>query len=202
MCGISGFLSFDRRFSKPDLESMTDCLVHRGPDASGYYYDNTIGLGHRRLSIIDLSDNANQPMHSRCGRYVMVFNGEIYNFRELAKALNSDLKTHSDTEVLLESFVKWGPGFVEKLNGMFAFAIYDKRDELLYVYRDRMGIKPLFFYRHDNDFVFASELKSLKQLPSLEKGGINKQAINDFLYMGYIPAPLSIYQNIQKFPSG
>lgn len=202
MCGIAGFLSFDKHFSKTDLENSTNKLTHRGPDASGFYFDDIIGLGHRRLSIIDLSDSANQPMTSHCGRYIIVFNGEIYNFKELLTGLKTKLKTHSDTEVLLQSFIEWGPDFVQKLNGMFAFAIYDKEDQKLFVYRDRMGIKPLYFYQNENDFVFASELKALKQIPSLNKGEINKKAISNFLYQGYIPAPLSIYENIQKFPSG
>lgn len=202
MCGIAGFLSFNKNFSKPDLENITNALTHRGPDAAGYYFNEIIGLGHRRLSILDLSDIANQPMFSHCGRYVIVFNGEIYNYREIAKDLDVALKTTSDTEVLIESFVKWGTSFVNKLNGMFAFTIYDTKEELLYVYRDRMGIKPIYYYHSENDFVFASELKSLKKLSSLNKGGLNKQALNQFLYLGYIPAPHSIYNNIKKFPSG
>jgi asparagine synthase (glutamine-hydrolysing) len=202
MCGIAGFLSFNQNFSKPDLENITNALIHRGPDAAGFYYNNIIGLGHRRLSIIDLSNAANQPMFSHCGRYVIIFNGEIYNFREIAKDLDVALKTTSDTEVLIESFVKWGVDFVNKLNGMFAFTIYDTKEELLYVYRDRMGIKPIYYYHSKNDFVFASELKSFNHLPSIDKGGLNKTALNEFLYLGYIPAPLSIYNNIKKFPSG
>jgi len=202
MCGIAGFLSFSDSFSKIDLENITNALSHRGPDASGFYFNNTVGLGHRRLSIIDLSTAANQPMFSHDGRYVIVFNGEIYNYKEIAEELDCKLRTTSDTEVLLESFVKWGTAFVNKLNGMFAFAIYDTQDELLYLFRDRMGIKPIYYYQADNKFVFASELKSFDRLPEKYKSGLNKQAINDFLYLGYIPAPLSIYNNIKKFPSG
>jgi asparagine synthase (glutamine-hydrolysing) len=202
MCGIAGFLSFNQIFSKPDLENITNALIHRGPDAAGFYYNNIIGLGHRRLSIIDLSNAANQPMFSQCGRYVIVFNGEIYNYKEIANDLNVQLKTTSDTEVLIEAFVQWGVNFVNRLNGMFAFVIYDTRDELIYIYRDRMGIKPIYYYHNDNDFVFASELKSFNHLPSINKGGINKTALNEFLYLGYIPAPLSIYNSIKKFPSG
>ncbi len=202
MCGIAGFLSFSVNFSKPDLENMTNALAHRGPNAAGFYFNDKVGLGHRRLSIIDLTEAANQPMHSQCGRYVIVFNGEIYNYREIARELKVTLKTTSDTEVLLESFIQFGTGFVNKLNGMFAFVIYDTKEAVLYVYRDRMGIKPIYYYHDETNFIFASELKSFDVLPNIYKGGTNKQAINDFLYLGYIPAPLSIYNNIKKFPSG
>jgi asparagine synthase (glutamine-hydrolysing) len=202
MCGIAGFLSFNKSFSRENLENITSALKHRGPDAGGFYFNEVVGLGHRRLSILDLSEVANQPMFSHCGRYVIVFNGEIYNYREIAKDLDVELKTTSDTEVLLESFIKWGVDFVHKLNGMFAFFIYDSKEELLYVYRDRMGIKPIYYYYVENDFIFASELKSFNHLPEKYKGEINKQALNQFLHLGYIPEPHSIYKNIKKFPSG
>lgn len=202
MCGIAGFLSFNKSFSKENLEDITNTLKHRGPDAAGFYFNELAGLGHRRLSILDLSEVANQPMFSHCGRYVIVFNGEIYNYREIAKDLAIELKTTSDTEVLLEAFIKWGVDFVHRLNGMFAFVIYDTKEELLYVYRDRMGIKPIYYYYAENDFIFSSELKSFNSLLKKYKGTINKQALNQFLHLGYIPAPHSIYENIKKFPSG
>lgn len=202
MCGIAGFLSFKKQFSKEDLENITNVLAHRGPNASGFYFNNNVGLGHRRLSIIDLSEAANQPMFSKCGNYIIVFNGEIYNYKEIATELKIDTQTTSDTEVLIEAFAKKGPSFVKMLNGMFAFAIYDIQKELLYLYRDRMGIKPIYFYHYENEFIFASELKSFNQLSSNIKGGMNKQALNQFLYLGYIPTPHSIYNNIKKFPSG
>ncbi len=202
MCGIAGFLSFSKNFSKENLENITNVLKHRGPDAAGFYFNELVGLGHRRLSILDLSEVANQPMFSHCERYVIVFNGEIYNYREIAKDLAVELRTTSDTEVLLESFIKWGVDFVHRLNGMFAFVIYDTKEELLYVYRDRMGIKPVYYYYAENDFIFTSELKSFNALPKQYKGNINKQALTQFLHLGYIPAPHSIYENIKKFPSG
>jgi asparagine synthase (glutamine-hydrolysing) len=127
MCGISGFIS--KKFNKDELFKMTHSLKHRGPDTEGYFFDSQkgVGLGHRRLSIIDLSEDANQPMTSHCGRYVMVYNGEIYNYKEIAKKLNEvKWETSSDTEVILAAFSKWKFDFVNELNGMFAIAIYEK----------------------------------------------------------------------------
>lgn len=203
MCGIAGYFSKNDKFNSENLALMTNAIQHRGPDASGFFFDDGVGLGHRRLSIIDLSDTANQPMFSSCGRYVLVFNGEIYNYKEIAQQLHDyQFSTHSDSEVLLAAFIHWGKDFVHRLNGMFAFAIYDKQERSLFLFRDRMGIKPIYYYRDDKQFVFASELKSFEAIDSIDKGGINKQAINDFLHLGYIPSPHSIYQNIKKFPSG
>ncbi|WP_457619053.1 asparagine synthase (glutamine-hydrolyzing), partial [Lutibacter sp.] len=175
---------------------MTQKLYHRGPNADGYFFDGICGLGHRRLSILDLSEQANQPMHS--SNFVIVFNGEAYNFHEIAKDLQLKLRTSSDTEVILEAFIKKGIDFVNELNGMFALAIYDKRKQELYVLRDRIGIKPLYYFWDGNKFAFASELKSLSQLNQ----EINQAAIHDFLHLGYIPAPKSIYKNIFKLPAG
>lgn len=203
MCGIAGYFSNTEIAHHDELSLMTNAIKHRGPNAAGYYTSAHVGLGHRRLSIIDLSETANQPMYSSCGRYVIVFNGEIYNFKEIAQELSDySFSTHSDTEVLLAAFIRWGTGFVHRLNGMFAFAIYDLKQECLYLYRDRMGIKPLYYFKDATRFVFASELKSLEAISSISKSNIDHQAINDFLYLGYIPSPNSIYQNIKKFPSG
>lgn len=186
---------------------MTNAIAHRGPDAEGYFTDECIGLGHRRLSIIDLSNAANQPMHSACNRYVMVYNGEVYNYKEIALELKKlkptlNLQTTSDTEVILEAFVCYGETFVNKLNGMFAIAIYDKENKELFLYRDRMGIKPIYYYWEEGNFIFASELKAFKKLKGQLNFNINRDAINEFLHLGYIPEPHSIYQQIKKFPSG
>ncbi|HYE75262.1 MAG TPA: asparagine synthase (glutamine-hydrolyzing), partial [Blastocatellia bacterium] len=136
-------------------------------------------------------------------RYVIVFNGEVYNFQEIAKDLDCDLRTTGDTEVIIEGFAKWGPKCVERFNGMFAFAIYDTQDKTLYLYRDRMGIKPIYYYWQNGLFAFASELKALLQLDQVKKNlSLNHQAINLYLHLGYIPEPHSIYNNIYKFPSG
>lgn len=204
MCGIAGFYS--PLFSHDDLASMTNRIAHRGPDASGYSLIGKCGLGHRRLSIIDLSDSANQPMTSHSGKHIMVFNGEIYNYLEIEAELRKTnpslaLKTHSDSEVILEAFETWGVSFVEKLNGMFAIAIYSIDNRILYLFRDRMGIKPIFIYHQNNTFAFASELKALKELLHAKANlSINRDAIGEFLHLGYIPAPRTIYQEINKFP--
>ncbi|MCB0756024.1 MAG: asparagine synthase (glutamine-hydrolyzing), partial [Flavobacteriales bacterium] len=154
-----------------------------------------------RLSIIDLSTAANQPMRSGCGRYWMVFNGEIYNYREIAKELDVKLKTSGDSEVILEAFAKWGPQMVNRLNGMFAIAIFDTSEKKLYLFRDRLGIKPIYVYRKNGIIAFASELKAIKALKELSLT-INRQAIPYFLHLGYIAQPLSIYNEVEKFPSG
>ncbi|MGN6164542.1 MAG: asparagine synthase (glutamine-hydrolyzing) [Flavisolibacter sp.] len=208
MCGISGFFSAKNKLGKEDLLQMTSCLKHRGPDAGGLFIseDEHTGLGHRRLSILDLSDAANQPMYSSCGRYVIVFNGEVYNFREIAAFLKQQnpslqLNTTSDTEVVLQAFIQNGSSVFSELNGMFAFAIYDKEQRKLTLCRDHIGIKPLFYYWDGESFVFASELKALANLKQLGKD-VNEQAISQFLHLGYIPEPLTIYRNVYKFPSG
>jgi asparagine synthase (glutamine-hydrolysing) len=203
MCGIAGFIDYTKNSVEADLHLITDCIAHRGPDAAGYFFDGTVGLGHRRLSILDLSDAANQPMYAQNENHVIIYNGEVYNFQEIAEKLNVRLQTTSDTEVILEAFIKWGPDFVHELNGMFAFAIFDRKAEKFYLYRDRMGIKPVYYFYDGNRFAFSSELKSLVQLPFLKgKLTLNQEAISQFLYLGYIPRPNSIYNEIKKMDSG
>ncbi len=203
MCGIVGFYSNNNLFSKDEMSKMLQKISHRGPDAEGTYFAKGVGLGHKRLSIIDLSKEANQPMYSHSGNSVIVFNGEIYNFKEIITELGIKTKTLSDTEVIIEAFEKWGPSFVEKLNGMFAMAIYQIAENKLFLFRDRMGIKPLFYYFKDNQLVFASELKALIQADHIKKKiEINPEAVNTFLHLGYIPAPNTIYKNINNFPQG
>ena len=209
MCGLAGYYSHDGFFSGEDLRSMTTLLRHRGPDAEGFFHDEICGLGHTRLSIIDLSTRANQPMVSSNDRFMIIYNGEIYNFREIGARLKFPistsnqvhLKTSSDTEVILESFVQSGVDFVQQLNGMFVIVIYDKITQELYLFRDRVGIKPLYYFWDGKNFAFASELKSLKLLNQIDKS-INKSSINNFLHLGYIPTPLSIYEKIHKMPAG
>ncbi len=205
MCGITGFYANNNPdfVSKSELDQMTSCLDHRGPDAVGSYYSETIGLGHQRLSIIDLSSDANQPMASHSMRYVCVYNGEVYNFKQLAIDLDVEFKTGSDTEVIVEAFAEWGVTFINKINGMFAIAIYDKQENILYLFRDRIGIKPIYYFWDGSNFAFSSELKSLVKIETIRKSrSINPQAINEFLHIGYIPEPNTIYTNIRKFPSG
>jgi asparagine synthase (glutamine-hydrolysing) len=202
MCGITGFFSFKNSFSHSDLVNMTNALSHRGPDALGYYLSESerVGLGHARLSILDLSENANQPMTSDEGRYKIVYNGEIYNYKSILPSA-IPLKTSSDTEVVLKSFIYFGIDFIKKLNGMFAFSIYDEKEDKLFLFRDPLGIKPLFYFYDGENFAFSSEIKSLLKFPKV-KGAINKKSIAYFLHLGYIPEPLTIYENIYKFPSG
>jgi asparagine synthase (glutamine-hydrolysing) len=209
MCGIAGYYSFEDFFTVDHLKKMTSSLRHRGPNAEGFYNDEVCGLGHRRLSVIDLSDRANQPMTSANGRYIIIYNGEVYNFREIGAMLKSipgnedsiQLKSSSDTEIILEAFSAYGIDFVQHLNGMFAIAIYDKQLQELHLYRDRLGIKPLFYYWDGKKFAFASELKALRTIVELDFR-LRQEAIKEFLYLGYIPAPNTIYENFYKMESG
>lgn len=201
MCGIAGFLSFQNTLQETQLLEMTATLSHRGPDAQGIFFDGVCGLGHRRLSIIDLSEQANQPMFSQNGRYVIVFNGEIYNYQEIAEKLQISPQTHSDTEIILEAFAQKGTACVQLFNGMFAFAIYDSQKQELYLCRDRIGKKPIYYFWNGHHFAFASELKALMKLPFIKKD-LNYTAIEDFLHLGYIPRPHTIYEDIAKMYSG
>jgi asparagine synthase (glutamine-hydrolysing) len=205
MCGIAGAFSKDG-IQYNALVHATDVMEHRGPDSKGYFSDESerVFLGHRRLSIIDLSNAATQPMYSADGRYVMVYNGELYNYLQLkAKLPNHDWKTHSDTEVIIELFSAFGAECFSWFNGMFAVAIYDKKDQRLTISRDQVGIKPIFYYWDEQTLVFGSELKVIKDY--CEKAGIklttNKEAIPYFLHLGFIPEPLSIYNKVYKFPA-
>jgi asparagine synthase (glutamine-hydrolysing) len=200
MCGIAGFVS--RKFSGNHLRQMTDCLQKRGPDAEGWFVDEEagLGLGHRRLSVIDLSAAANQPMWSADRRYCIIFNGEIYNYREVAIKYDIRQRTSSDTEVIVESFAKAGINCLQDFNGMFTIAIWDKQQKKLYLVRDRFGVKPLVYYWNGKDLAFASQLKAIMNLP-IEKV-LNKTALQDYLFLEYIPAPATILENIYKLPNG
>jgi asparagine synthase (glutamine-hydrolysing) len=183
---------------------MNDRIVHRGPDDEGLYTDNGIAaMGMRRLSIIDLS-TGNQPMHNETGDIVIVFNGEIYNYKVLKSELElAGVKfyTQSDTEVILRLYEKYGKSMLHKLNGMFAFSIYDKRENQVFIARDRFGEKPLYYYHNEEKFVWASELKSIISVfPELKK--ISTKGISLFFSLTYIPAPYSIYQDIYKLMPG
>jgi asparagine synthase (glutamine-hydrolysing) len=207
MCGILGIINHRNTVNDATFGQMISSLEHRGPDANGMYKDEDAMLGHLRLSILDLSEAANQPMHSHCGRYAMVYNGEVYNFRELQDEIQKaepgfKPATTSDSEIILEAFVRWKTSFVEKLNGMFAIAIWDKSEKQLYLFRDRMGIKPIYYFHKNGFFAFAPELKALTSCPEI-KGELNIDytAINQYLHLGYIPGPLSIFKEIRKFPA-
>ncbi len=163
MCGIAGILNLTNRHRHTAaIQSMTDRIAHRGPDAEGIYVDDHIALGHRRLSIIDLQEIANQPMWDYSGRYVIVFNGEIYNYQEIKARLGGyPFKTQSDTEVILAGYATWGIHCLERFNGMFAFAIWDTKEEVLFVARDRLGKKPFYYHLSPDHFIFSSEVRSM-----------------------------------------
>ena len=205
MCGIAGIVS-SKESDKQIIRNMTTALAHRGPDASGYYDSHRVQLGHRRLSIIDLDARANQPFQSQSGRHVMVYNGEIYNFKSIAARLQQEgvsLRTTSDTEIIIEAFERWGVGCVHLFAGMFAIAIYDTQEEALYLFRDRIGKKPLYYYWKDGLLAFASEIKALWQHPVVSaNSAIRCSTVSAFLQLGYIQQPNTFYENISKFPAG
>ena len=183
------------------IKKMNAVTHHRGPDATGIFLSGKMSLGNNRLSIIDLDASANQPMEGANGRYVIVYNGEVYNFKELKKELaDYPFRTKSDTEVILAAYMLWGEKCVERLNGMFAFAIWDKQKEELFLARDHAGIKPLYYYHDDTRFVFSSEIKALLEHPILRKVDID--SLNHYLQLNYVPAPGTMFANIKKFPTG
>lgn len=206
MCGINGVIW---RHAAPEnreaiIRSMNDALVHRGPDDSGTWQSAQVGLGHRRLCVIDTSDANRQPMCSPDGDHVLVYNGEIYNYRELRKTLEGMghcFRTSGDTEVLLAGFSAWGMEVFSRCNGMFAAAIYIQSTETLILARDRLGIKPLFYAWHQGTFSFSSEMGPLCQ-HSLADTTTNRDALHAYLQYLYIPAPQTIYQGISKLLPG
>jgi asparagine synthase (glutamine-hydrolysing) len=205
MCGLVGFRSvkYYYEFSK-DLDRAVSCLTHRGPDDSGFFYDKEMGIGlaHRRLSIIDLSSAGRQPMTS--DDVSIIYNGEIYNFKEIRKTLEGyghKFKSNTDTEVVLKSYLQWGVDCLKKFIGMFAFAIWDGRKKRLFLARDRIGIKPLYYHFSEGTFLFASELKALMSF-SIFKRDIDPDSIPLFLHYQYIPAPRTIFKNTFKLLPG
>ncbi|MFT5133588.1 MAG: asparagine synthase (glutamine-hydrolyzing) [Gammaproteobacteria bacterium] len=206
MCGIAGFIS-TKQESTTIIESMTSALKHRGPDNQGVWCDleNHLYFGHQRLSIVDLSPAGNQPMHSACGRYCIIYNGEVYNTEEIRKKLISIGKKfcgYSDTEVIVEACATWGiTKTVNELIGMFAFALWDKTELTLYLVRDRLGIKPLYWGSFDGLFLFGSELKSLREHPGWTPE-VDRNALSAYLRHSYVPTPHSIYKNIFKLKPG
>jgi asparagine synthase (glutamine-hydrolysing) len=203
VCGIAGFSLFNHvEGNEASLEKMGNAIFHRGPDAGGTYIDEFVGLCHRRLSIIDLSEAGNQPMFSGCKNLVIVFNGEIYNFLELREELEQQgvaFNSHSDTEVILELYKKEGVDCLKRLNGMFAFALWDKQKDLLFIARDRLGKKPLYYFSKDGRFAFASEIKAILTLEDIPRK-IRLDAVYDFFAYQYVPDPKSIFEDIHKLP--
>lgn len=206
MCGITGFVDLRNSSSEIILKKMTDALMHRGPDGGSQMFDNstdfTLGLGHRRLAIIDLSEGGTQPM--QLGKLWICFNGEIYNYQEIKNeliALGHTFITSSDTEVILHSYKQWAETCLEKFRGMFAFVIIDKEKEEVFCVRDRVGVKPFYYYLKDGLFMFASELKAILAHPSFEKK-IHKEAVELYMQFGNIPAPFTIFENVHKMRPG
>jgi len=209
MCGIAGFFGSNSARKRDELvatvRAMTDALVHRGPDDDGAWVDagRGVGLGHRRLSILDLSPEGHQPMLSGDGRFVIVFNGEVYNFQSLRGELEAkghQFRGHSDTEVMLAAFLEWGVvESTKRFNGMFAFGLWDRQDCVLHLGRDRLGEKPLYYGWFGETLVFASELKAIKRHPQFA-ANIDRRALTALLRHSYVPEPLSIYQGIHKLP--
>ena len=204
MCGIAGILTSDRSEPSPErLQRLSTAIAHRGPDGVGIWSSGGVGLVHRRLAIIDLSTEANQPMHDRLGGLTIVFNGEIYNYRELRKELETagaSFKTQSDTEVILEGYRAWGVECVKRLRGMFAFVLWDDEASRAFIARDRIGKKPLFYTTAtDGSLVFASELKALASATSLE---VDWEAIRLFFGLQYVPTPRTGFKNVSQLPIG
>lgn len=206
MCGISGFADFTKKSGKDVLEKMNRMLAHRGPDGEGYGLYNdpaaTIGLGHRRLSIIDLTEGGRQPQSFQS--LYITFNGEIYNYAEIKKELElkgHEFHSHSDTEVILHAYKEWGNACLQKFIGMFALVIYDEGNQKLFACRDRAGVKPFFYYMKDGLFLFGSELKALLQHPGFIKE-INTDAAAAYMQYGYVPTPHCIFKNTCKLKPG
>jgi asparagine synthase (glutamine-hydrolysing) len=203
MCGIAGIFSFDRRINLPQtIRHMTNAMAHRGPDSDGFYTNDIVALGHRRLSIIDLSTAANQPIVDYTGRYQIIFNGEIYNFQDVKKMLpDYPFSTNSDTEVLLAAYSKWGSACLPLLKGMFAFAIWDTVEQELFIARDRMGVKPVYYFANENVFLFASELRGILGSGIVEAKA-DALALKEFLSYQSVGAGQSAIQNIVQLEAG
>jgi len=205
MCGICGIVITDKRemIDRRILQRMNDSLKHRGPDEEGYFVEDFVGFGHRRLSIIDVKDGQ-QPIFNEDRSKVIIFNGEIYNYQDLRQFLIKKghlFRTKSDTEVILHLYEEFGELCVQKLRGMFAFAIYDINNKNLFLARDRLGIKPLYYYYYENKLLFASEIKAILEYKNVNKD-IDVTAFFDYLNYLYVPTPKSIFSKIHKLPAG
>ncbi len=205
MCGIAGILQLDRAARAPSavLERMLQAIFHRGPDEDGRLIDGELAMGMRRLSIIDLADGK-QPIFDESGRYAVVFNGEIYNYRELRVDLlqrGHTLKTHSDTEVIVHLFEEYGPSCLKHLRGMFAIAVWDNVERVLFIARDRLGIKPLYYTQQNGALIFASEIKAILEHPNVV-ATLDRRALTNFLSLKYVPAPDTLFAGIKSLPPG
>ncbi len=205
MCSIAGFAANFR--DEKLIEEMNNTLSHRGDDDSGIYISEDkskgfVHLSHNRLSILDISKNASQPFVSECKNYVIVYNGEIYNFKEIRKELvkrGYKFVSNGDTEVLLYAYKEWGREALDRFIGMFAFCIFDRVKNILFLARDRAGVKPLYFFYDRGEFVFASEIKGILKYKNFKKA-INRDVVPFYLRFGYIPSPFSIFEKLYKLP--
>lgn len=205
MCGIAGFINFSGEPASPVLlRRMTDAIAHRGPDGEGSFTDGNVALGHRRLAIIDLSPAGHQPMATRDGRYVISYNGEIYNFNELRielEALGCQFHSRSDTEVLLQGYAQWGLKVLDRLNGMFAFAIWDKTQRELVIARDRYGVKPVYYTRSGNTLLFGSEIKAMLAHPACH-ARLDKKALLEYFTFQNFFTDRTLFEDMHILPAG
>ena len=213
MCGINGFISENTSSEKRNsvVQKMNDCLAHRGPDNAGIWSDNKISLGHRRLSIIDLSDESNQPFVSNDARYIIVYNGELYNYKELKLELQRSaqgttdspyfFKTGSDTEVVLAAFIRYGNKCLDLFNGMFAFAIYDTKEQKLFIARDRIGVKPLYYYYGEEGFIFSSEVRPILH-SGIRSFKLNREVLGEYTMYQTVFSPNTLIKGIKMLEAG
>ncbi len=204
MCGIAGLITRQPTApANPSLvQRMTQCLSHRGPDADGIWHEESIALGHRRLSIIDLTDGANQPLPDHTGRYVITFNGEIYNYQAIRQQLaDYPFRTQSDTEVILAAYERWGTDCLRHFNGMFAFAIWDRQTRQLFAARDRLGKKPFYYFLNNQYLLFASEVRALLKTDLVPRT-LNPAALNTYLMYQTVPEPDTLVAGVRQLPAG
>lgn len=205
MCGIAGIFHLDGQPASPVLlKRMTDVISHRGPDGEGQYIDSSAGLGHRRLAILDLSPAGHQPMRSPCGRFIISYNGEVYNFRELRVELESlghGFRSQTDTEVVLHAFVEWGEQSLNRLNGMFAFAVWDSRERTLFLARDRYGVKPVYYTTRNDTFLFGSEIKAIIAHSAYE-AEIDKEALLEYFTFQNLFTDRTLFKDVKLLPPG
>jgi asparagine synthase (glutamine-hydrolysing) len=205
MCGITGYLNLNQAPASPViLQKMTDAIKHRGPDGEGHWIEENVAIGHRRLSIIDLSPAGHQPMISSDHRYILSYNGEIYNYRELRTELEAVgywFRSKTDSEVLLHAYMEWGKDALLKFNGMFAFAIWDRKDKVLFLARDRYGVKPLYWARQGNTLAFGSEQKAILAQPGFERK-LNKPALLEYFTFQNIFTDQTLLEDVHLFPAG
>jgi asparagine synthase (glutamine-hydrolysing) len=205
MCGIAGIFNLTGEPVSPViLRKMTDAIAHRGPDSEGFYTDSFVGLGNRRLAIIDLSPGGHQPMMTPDGQYVLVYNGELYNFQELRielEALGYGFRSRSDTEVVLTAYVAWGERCVERFNGMFAFALWDKKRQVLFLARDRFGVKPLYYTQQGTVFLFGSEIKTMLAHPAYQTR-LDQEALLEYFTFQNFFTDRTLFADVRLLPAG